>query len=911
MAKVFISYSHQDREWVENWLMPRLEEAGLEVCIDFRDFEVGIPSLVNMERAVDTCNKTLLILTTKWIESQWTNFEALMIQAEDPAGLKGRILPLMLEKCEPPKRLSIFTYADFTDKNKWDIELDRLLKQMGATGPVRKTNKDSGKQKISLSKLPTTGTDFFGRKKQLKELDQAWEDAHTHIVTLIAWGGVGKSALVNRWLNMMQGSNYCNARNVYGWSFYSQGAEEGKHASADEFMQEILTWFGDPDPGEGSAMEKGRRLANLVRQEPALLIMDGLEPLQYPPGEVHGFDGGLKDQGLKTFLKELAGGGEQQGLCVITSREPVTDLGHKQGFTVKEMELERLSTETGNQLLKKLGVNGAQKEINKAVEEYDGHALALTLLGKYIKKVHDGDIRKRDRIPELTKERSQGRHARRVMAAYERWLGESPELNILRMMGLFDRPVKMGAVDALKAEPAIPGVTDKLREIAEDDWQFALDNLRTASLLAKKDPQKPDVLDCHPLIREHFGEKLRNENPEGWKAAHKRLYHYYKDLPEKELPDTLEEMEPLFAAVAHGCSAGLHQEALDDVYWERILRRDDFFCTSKLGAFGADLAALANFFEKPWTHPAAALTDEDKALILGLASFRLRFLGRLQEAINPMEMALEKNISQENWKEASKSTGNLSELMLALGKVDVAVSFAQQSVTNADRSWDLDEKVMFRSTLANAFHQSGNLKEAEKWFRESEALQKKREPECTFLYSARGYQYCDLLLSQGKYREVMERAQFAIEISKKNKHLLSIALDNLSIGRAWMMKALEEDSSDLNRALDYFNLAVTGLREASAHEFLVICLLIRAECYRHMKEFSRARADLNEAEEIAELGGMKLYLCDVHLEAGRLSEAEGKTEEAEEHFRVAKEMIEETGYFRRKNEVGSWQVGRE
>ena len=53
--KVFISYSHQDREWVENWLMPRLEEAGLEVCIDFRDFKIGRASVLNMEEAVETC----------------------------------------------------------------------------------------------------------------------------------------------------------------------------------------------------------------------------------------------------------------------------------------------------------------------------------------------------------------------------------------------------------------------------------------------------------------------------------------------------------------------------------------------------------------------------------------------------------------------------------------------------------------------------------------------------------------------------------------------------------------------------------------------------------------------------------------------------------------------------------------
>ena len=31
---VFISYSHADKAWVHGELLPRLEEAGLKVCID-------------------------------------------------------------------------------------------------------------------------------------------------------------------------------------------------------------------------------------------------------------------------------------------------------------------------------------------------------------------------------------------------------------------------------------------------------------------------------------------------------------------------------------------------------------------------------------------------------------------------------------------------------------------------------------------------------------------------------------------------------------------------------------------------------------------------------------------------------------------------------------------------------------
>ncbi len=90
-------------------------------------------------------------------------------------------------------------------------------------------------------------------------------------------------------------------------------------------------------------------------------------------------------------------------------------------------------------------------------------------------------------------------------------------MNILLIMGLFDRPVEKGAVEALKGKSPIIGITQKIQELSEEDWQWALSNLRTANLLSKADPQKPGTLDCHPLIREHFGEKLREENPGGWK----------------------------------------------------------------------------------------------------------------------------------------------------------------------------------------------------------------------------------------------------------------------------------------------------------------------------------------------------------------------------------------------------------
>jgi hypothetical protein len=107
---------------------------------------------------------------------------------------------------------------------------------------------------------------------------------------------------------------------VFGWSFYRQGTSGGA-SSGDEFLDAALAWFGDPDPRVGTAWEKGERLATLIARRRTLLILDGLEPLQSPPGPR---EGRLREPSLQALLRELAA--FNVGLCVITTRVAVADL---------------------------------------------------------------------------------------------------------------------------------------------------------------------------------------------------------------------------------------------------------------------------------------------------------------------------------------------------------------------------------------------------------------------------------------------------------------------------------------------------------------------------------------------------------------------------------------------------------
>jgi hypothetical protein len=104
-----------------------------------------------------------------------------------------------------------------------------------------------------------------------------------------------------------------------------QDGDPRKFQSRGCQLQEVMfsgeTWFGDPDPRLGTAWEKGERLAKRVAPRRTLLVLDGLEPLQNPPGQQKGR---LPEPSLQALLRELAA--FNTGLCVITTRTALADI---------------------------------------------------------------------------------------------------------------------------------------------------------------------------------------------------------------------------------------------------------------------------------------------------------------------------------------------------------------------------------------------------------------------------------------------------------------------------------------------------------------------------------------------------------------------------------------------------------
>jgi hypothetical protein len=448
------------------------------------------------------------------------------------------------------------------------------------------------------------------------------------------------------------------------------------------------------------------------------------------------------------------------------------------------------------------------------------------------------------------------------------------------------------------------------------------------------------ALDTHPLLREHFGANLRAQHEAAWREGHRRLYAYLcattKDKPEP----TLEDLQPLYQAVAHGCQAGLQQEARAKVYRDRILRRDEFYSTKKLGVFGSDLGAVACFFETPWSRVSPALTEADQAWLLNQAAFRLRALGRLTEALGPMRAGLPIELKRADWTNAAIRASNLSELELTLGEVAAAVNHAEQSVTYADRTGDAFERMVDRTTHADALHQAGRRTEAEARFRDAEQMQAEFQPQYPLLYSVQGFQYCDVLLAEAEreagntqgeakqealfatYHAVSERAAQTLKIAERNHWLLDIALDHLTLGRAALYAAIlesrgrREESAPLPpashpglaSAATEIDHAVSGLRRAGQQQYLPLGLLTRAWLRSLTGPATgpdSAKSDLDEAWEIAERGPMPLHLADIHLYRARLFlHAKPYPWQSPQHdLAEARHLIVKHGYLRRKGEL--------
>ncbi|HQZ66069.1 MAG TPA: hypothetical protein PLY87_13365, partial [Planctomycetaceae bacterium] len=450
-----------------------------------------------------------------------------------------------------------------------------------------------------------------------------------------------------------------------------------------------------------------------------------------------------------------------------------------------------------------------------------------------------------------------------------------------------------------------------------------------------------------------------------WESANLRVYDYLRAKVPIGTEPSLKDLDLLYQAVAHGCHAGLEEKTCTEVYSDRILQFDRHYSLRQFGVFGTDLVALACFFEQPWSQLSSEMSPGAQSFVFNEVGTRLRALGRIAEAIQPLTSSLRIDLTHNEWRSAAISCCNLSDTYLALGNIIDATSLAKRAVEYANRCSvdryihsyrESNAFVMVTCSFprhAYTYFQGGDRTTAGQMFHESERLQGRYQPDYPLLYADVGFMYCDHLLApaeragwnritEGAWmpvsrhmephstatssegdsfdfvrtppvtpieccRNVAERMAKLVEWRENDDGLLIKGLDHLTFARVEFFTAILENYSlvtaqrTIDESIDYLRRA--SMLDVVPHGLLTRSLIRSLSGLRTGNK--DARADLDEAWDIAARGPMRLHMADIHLYRARLffREKSYPWKSPQDDIAAAEKLINECGYHRRDEEL--------
>jgi tetratricopeptide (TPR) repeat protein len=742
-----------------------------------------------------------------------------------------------------------------------------------------------------LSQAPPVLDEWVGREDLLQALSRDLADPERRITGLIGFGGEGKSSLARKWIENVRADDSPPLRSgegpgvgvdgIFWWSFYDQ-------QSVEQFFEAALAWIsgGRIDPRKvPSANRRMHIVAGMLAYGRYLFVLDGFEVMQHQDGDDYGL---VKSNDLQDFL-ELFASPEHNSFCLVTSRAPLLDLMAYTTYTHRDVD--RLSEKESCRLLRQLGVKGREQKLVAVVNQWDGHALTVGLVGSYLAVAHAGDVSKADEISkeileegtlsvtagevegaEIAPLAGKYEHVHRVLRRYDEHLSEA-ERAFLTLFSAFRTPVKLegfakifrASVGAKHASP----LRATLVELNDDEFENLVERL-TAYRLLRYNPHE-DHYTAHPLIRNHYFAHLTRDT--GAPDTHDRIKDYYLALAgDTPTYPTLEDLQPLIEVVHHACRAGAYDEA-EQIRWKQIDQRNRRYLGHVLGANETILNILYEFFPDGDTSGEPQVSDPgDKRWILNEVGLCLMNLGRLREAVPFYER------KNEQYEKTSRGYMNLASLHISLGELGAAAETADQALALAKKAEDRNNELLALTYEAYANHLCGEVELSFELFLRAEKI----EPEISktnYITRVAGIKWADHLRRTTKYDYAKNVTNANLEICRRNRWEFIVSMCHRVLGD---LDAVEGNHTD---ARQHYDRAVSIARGISHRPALIEALLGRgrwaakgaaetSEVFaKHSEpgrgaetsEVSRAFNDLDEALGYATAGGYRIYEADIRV----------------------------------------------
>lgn len=746
--------------------------------------------------------------------------------------------------------------------------------------------------KLTEYAAPLPPEEWVGRAELLHQLNQDWSSPDIKIAGLIGFGGEGKSSLAARWIaELLENPGDKRPDGLFWWSFYDR-------RSVDEFFEAALRYLGGGDEDLlqrcKSPNARAHLIAGMLYSGRYLFVLDGLEVLQQQEGDNYG---AFNSEDLRQFL-EYFSATEHTSFCLITSRAPVSDLMNSTSY--RHHDVARLTANEGCALLKNVGVTGAETELKKAVELWDGHALTLSLIGAYLAKAHGGDIAYLDDIEPPTAAEPRYDRVHRILRRYDEHLS-ADERAFLLLFSAFRIPVTEAALEAVFREETDANALNRpVAALDEAAFKTLLDHLQRYRIL-RYDPLEK-YYTTHPLIRAHYGGLLEQEAADGQSGLHWAIAGFYLSVGgDLSTHPSLEDLTPFIEAVHHTCFSGRYDEAAG-IYWRRVLQDERKVLTYQLGGYETNLNIIREFFPDQDTTKNPQLNDAvGNIWLINEFGFALMSLGRLDEVApfyeNTISQALE---HPEYWRETPIAYCNLAGLSVYLGQLQACAQAAKDAL-------DLAKKAGNRNSEKNAFcyrawalHLMGVLPEASAAFEQAEAIERELDPKVPHLYALRGNRYAEHLRRLGKRDD-------AWRIAKAN--LVACQANHWAEDTSRCCRALGDlllDANQFEEAGHYYSVALKIARSITRQDALIEALLGlgRLKTNDERADGRFGLSNLNEALGHALKGGYRIHEADIRIALAWAHQAQGNLAAAKAEAQQALNMSEEMGYHWGKVDAG-------
>jgi tetratricopeptide (TPR) repeat protein len=713
--------------------------------------------------------------------------------------------------------------------------------------------------------------EWLERSELSERMTSAWIEDRIRVVALIGFGGSGKSSLARNWLESLE----TKPDAVFWWNWNLK-------PRPDEFFEAAVRHFTDGKidlSDYSSSVLRARLLARLLEGGRYLFVLDGLESIQHQAGD---FYGNVQSEALRDFLTFFASP-THQSFCLVTSRAPVADLERfRDGF--RWFEVDRLSRADGKALLRKLDVRLPDQILEEIVDNWNGHVLSLALIG--------GQLRGRENvmpyeIPVPSEGVSQRERIQSLLVDYNKTLA-ADEAAVLSAIALFRTAAP--ADDIGEIFPQLLGTGDQT-----DGLESVRNRLLSRRLVQVN--ERAEFTE-HPLIREHYYARLREEKSELCARLHNRVGELYcARAREPSLSPELADLSDWVEAAYHFCRAGEYDRGYD-IYYKKLEQSDELIISWKLNAYSTVAGILEQFFppRKPEMPPLVEDIKKQRFIVNRLGVCRMN-LGRLRDAETMYHRGVTIAVEAEMLREQLYGSENLVEVSSYLGFLKNASIHADNAVRLAE---ELSEPKELRDALAYRawiFHLRGNLEKAKADFAKAEELQIGIDPDKPYLWSLYGIWHADHLRLTNNLDKAEANIKRILKDSEEGR-----ALDDISQCRR-LLGDIASARADHDAARQDYAAALKLARNMSETTVLLEALLARGR-WAAIAFPNEARSDLDEALYYARGGSYGLYETDARIGLARLEKSAGNKDRALKEAQQAAELAKKFRYFWAEREAG-------